>query len=72
MIQIMFYKVGIRLWSTHALGFMLPAIMTTVLSECRFTYSPLYIIIQLDVFYISSLCFSSFAVILEMLHYQVP
>ncbi|AQK41186.1 hypothetical protein Zm00014a_021506 [Zea mays] len=27
-------EVGIPLWSTPALGFMLPAIMTTVLSEC--------------------------------------
>lgn len=30
----MFYKVGTQLWSIRALGFMLLAITTTVLSEC--------------------------------------
>jgi hypothetical protein len=38
MILIMSCKVGIQPWSIRALGFMLPAIMTTVLSECMPTF----------------------------------
>jgi hypothetical protein len=38
MILIMSCKVGIQPWSIRALGFMLPAIMTTVLSECTSTF----------------------------------